>query len=69
MQDGRGKSGSQLTKMIMILFKKWKKIKRCDTLRHLHVLLWHCKEMNKEEKAHWTDSDVLFLCLKEGERD
>lgn len=53
----------------MILFKKWKKIKRCDTLRHLHVLLSHCKEMNKEEKAHWTDSDVLFLCLKEGERD
>ena len=53
----------------MILFKKWKKIKRCDTLRHLHVLLWHCKEINKEEKAHWTDSDVLFLCLKEGERD
>lgn len=38
-------------------------------MRHLHVLLWHCKEMNKEEKAHWTDSDVLFLCLKEGERD
>ena len=22
--------------------------------------------MNKEEKAHWTDSDVLFLCLKSG---